>query len=228
MASSCISRPRTCFSRSRACTDPWWRASCLRWWLMSSSLCSCKDKLLRSCSATLEVPQIPFSHSALRRRWFPVLGHVGVHCFELLVLRRHLPPVFMRQCAVAFGRISCCVPSGDCGRAVRTMTSGHYFVVPSLAVLLLRNAWLDSGYMFLVSSRWLLDEFPIFSSRRGARILRSIHVLLSDVFFRLAAWRSVHGRCSDCLFDRHLVAVSGLLGKSFCRVAGSPGVSTLR
>ena len=31
-------------------------------------------------------------------------------------------------------------------------------------LLLLRNAWLDSGYMFMFSSGWLLDEFPVFSS----------------------------------------------------------------
>ena len=37
-------------------------------------------------------------------------------------------------------------------RAVRTWKSGHYFYVPSLAGLLLRNAWLDSGYMCLYSS----------------------------------------------------------------------------
>ena len=40
-------------------------------------------------------------------------------------------------------------PRGDCARAVRTWKSGHYFLVLSLVGLFLRNAWLDSGYMYL-------------------------------------------------------------------------------
>ena len=46
--------------------------------------------------------------------------------------------------------------------AVRTWKSGHYFYVPSLAGLLVRNAWLDGGYMCLCSSRRLLDDFAVF------------------------------------------------------------------
>ena len=45
-----------------------------------------------------------------------------------------------------------------------------------------RNAWLNSGYVFLYSLWRLLDEFPIFLRAGFTRILRSIHVLLSRVF----------------------------------------------
>ena len=64
--------------------------------------------------------------------------------------------------------------------------------------LFLRNAWLDSGYMFFVSARLVLDTFLTFPvnvsldpalDSRPAR-WRNFHVF--------AARRSVHGRCFDC------------------------------
>ena len=71
-----------------------------------------------------------------------------------------------------------CLREGG-AHAVRNWKSGHYFYVLSLAVLFLRNAWLYSGYMYLVSSWRLLTCFLIFHVPGWTRVLRSILVLLS-------------------------------------------------
>ena len=54
---------------------------------------------------------------------------------------------------------------------------------PSLAGLFLRKTWLDSGYMFLVSSSFLLDKFSAFSSEWELGSCGRFTSLLSGVIF---------------------------------------------
>ena len=103
---------------------------------------------------------------------------------------------------------------GDCARAVRTWKFGHYWL------LFFRNTWLDSGYRFFDSSWRILDEFPVFSSWRWARILRAIHVLLFCFFFGSSSLE----KCAQSLLRLRglpellalgiLAAVSGMHEKS--------------
>ena len=73
--------------RSPACTDPWWWSG--KGWTVYELACFLspfvvdvvlivtmhRQALAVLLVLTVEVPQIP----VLRRRWFPVVGHVGVH-----------------------------------------------------------------------------------------------------------------------------------------------------
>ena len=99
----------------------------------------------------------------------------------------------------------------------------------------MRDAWLDSGFTVL-GGFW--TNFPLLL-RAGVHsdlVVNSRPALRGD-FHVFAAWKSVHGRCFDCMdgpsslhlqpghyvyeppaSDRHLIAVSGLLEKSFSRV----------
>ena len=100
-------------------------------------------------------------------------------------------------------------------------------------LLFVRNAWLDSGYLFYVSSGRFLDELPTFSSARWTRILRFL------VLHAVAEWSSVLSRCFSLQFRFELLAL-GNLNTSFTRstslaagvmtdgMAGSPGVLTSR
>ena len=105
----------------------------------------------------------------------------GHYSFELLVTGWHSAPVLSRQSMVVFGRISGIIyvvsapESSAHGNLDATSTS-------LCGWSLQRNAWLNSGYMFLYSLRRLMDEFPIFLRAGFTWILRSIHVLLSRVF----------------------------------------------
>ena len=68
-------------------------------------------------------------------------------------------------------------------------------VAGPLLAALLRNAWLDSEYMFCVSS-WVLWTVCLFSTRRGKSDLRS-SLSCSSVYGSAShvEWRSVHRRC---------------------------------
>ena len=105
----------------------------------------------------------------------------GNSTFELLVTGWHSAPVFSRQSMVAFGKLS-----GIIHVVSAPEQSAHGNLDASSTSLvgwsLPRNAWLNSGYMFLCSFRRLLDVFPTFSVCWCTRILRSILALLSVVF----------------------------------------------
>ena len=97
----------------------------------------------------------------------------GHYSYVLLVTGWHFALVFSHQSMMASGRIS-----GTFYVVIAPEQSATSLVGWSLP----RNAWLNSGYIFLYSLWCFLDVFPTFSSCCCTRILRSILALLSVMF----------------------------------------------
>ena len=199
MASSCTSRPRTSYSRSRACTDLYLGGregvDSVRTHVLLVSLCgrrrpACDHAAtssrspVRTCSGSARFSS---STSLVSSSWTCGCTMTSRGCargpwknstYFLRAVLRCSPLDFISTSSLHLAGTRPCVHApvyggfwmnfryslrDVCARAVRTWKSEHFFCVPSLVDFFLR---LDSGYMFLVSARLLLDKFPTFSCER--------------------------------------------------------------